>query len=53
MKKVCLILALILVLYVLGPVLPLIFSVVGGILKFVFKIITYPFRQVFGRNRRR
>lgn len=52
-KIVIALLALILVLYVLGPVLPLIFSIIGGILKFVFKIITYPFRQVFGRNRRR
>ena len=52
-KIILALLALILVLYVLGPVLPLIFSVIGGILKFVFKIITYPFRLLFGRNRRR
>ena len=52
-KIVIALLALILVLYVLGPVLPFIFSVIGGILKFVFKIITYPFRLLFGCNRRR
>ena len=52
-KIVIALLALILVLYVLGPILPLIFSIIGGILKFVFKIITYPFRLIFGAFRRR
>ena len=51
-KIVIALLALILVLYVLGPFLPIIFSFIGGILKLALKIITLPFRLLFGGRRR-
>ncbi len=50
-KIIIALLALILVLFVLAPFLPIIFSFIGGILKLVFRIITLPFRILFGGKR--
>ena len=52
-KIIIALLALILVLYILSPFLPLVFGLIGGVLKLALKIITFPFRILFGGSRRR
>lgn len=48
-KIILALLGLILLLQVLNPILPIVFSLIGGI----FKIITFPFRVIFGKKRRK
>jgi len=52
-KIIIALLGLILLLVVLGPFLPTIFSLIGFILKLVFKIVTAPIRFIFWLFRRR